>query len=150
MFRELAIISGLTLMIALTVFAATPVKKVEKKESTKEIYSIFNKGNALFLDARPFPQYEKGHIPGAINLPIHEEKGMELLLQLEDMLQSASKLVVYCTGTECDLSELLEKELLEIGILKNKIIVFKGGMDAWEKAGYPVSQETGFQKSLQP
>ncbi|NOZ13225.1 MAG: rhodanese-like domain-containing protein [Acidobacteria bacterium] len=150
MIRELAVVFGLTLMVALTVFAATPPKKIEKKESTEKVYKIFNEGNALFLDARPFPQFKAGHIPGAINLPIHGEKGMELLFQLEDMLQSAPKLVVYCTGIGCDLSELLAKRLLELGIPKAKIIVFKGGMGAWKKAGYPVSKDIGFQKSLQP
>ncbi|RLE18027.1 MAG: hypothetical protein DRJ14_04895 [Acidobacteria bacterium] len=149
MFRELIAVFGLTLMVALTVFAATPAKKAAENETSQKIYAIFNEGTALFLDARPFEQYKEGHIPGAINLPIHEENGLDLLFKLEDMLHSAPKLVVYCTGFGCDLSDILAKKLLEIDIPKDKIIVFKGGMEAWEKAEYPVSKDIGFQKSLQ-
>ncbi len=149
MLRELSSILVLTLMVALTVFAATPAKKAGEKESVGKIYGIFNEGNALFLDARPFEQYAEGHIPGAINMPVHKETGMDLLFRLEDMLHSSPKLVAYCTGIGCDLSDILAKKLVEIGIKKDKIIVFKGGMEAWTQAHYPVSTDTGFQKSLE-
>ena len=149
MFRESAVILVLTLMVALAVFSATPVKKTAGKESVENIYGIFNEGSALFLDARPFEQYAEGHVPGAINLPVHEEDGMDILFKLEDMLQSAPRLVVYCTGIGCGLSDILSKKLTEVGIPKEKIIVFEGGMDAWEQARYPVSTDTGFQQSLQ-
>ncbi|MCK5879813.1 MAG: rhodanese-like domain-containing protein [Holophagae bacterium] len=149
MFRESIIILALTLLVALAVFSATPAKKAAEKESVKNIYEIFNEGNALFLDARTFKQYAEGHFPGAINLPVHEENGIDLLFKLEDMLQSAPRLVVYCTGIGCGLSDILAEKLVEIGVPKEKIIVFEGGMDAWEQARYPVSTDTEFQKSLQ-
>ena len=149
MVREFFSILALTMMVALTVFAATPSEKPAKKESVEKIHAIFEKGNVLFLDARPFKQYAEGHIPGSINLSIHDEAGMDLLFKLEDMLKSAPKLVVYCTGIGCDLSDILAKKLMEIGIPETKLIVFKGGMEAWNQAHYPVSTDTGFQKSLQ-
>jgi len=149
MVREFFAILALTMMVALTVFAATPSDKPAEKENVEKIHAIFEKGNVLFLDARPFEQYAEGHIPGSINLSIHDEAGMDLLFKLEDMLNSAPNLVVYCTGIGCDLSDILAKKLVEIGIPERKIIVFKGGMEVWKQARYPVSTDTGFQKSLQ-
>lgn len=149
MYREFFSVLGLTVMVALTVFAATPAEKPAEKESIEKIHTIFEEGNVLFLDARPFDQYAQGHIPGSINLPVNEDAGINLLFKLEDMLNSAPKLVAYCTGIGCDLSDILAKKLMEIGIPETKIIVFKGGMEAWKQARYPVSTDTGFQKSLQ-
>jgi len=149
MYRELFSVLTLTMMVALTVFAATPAKKSAEMENVEKILAIFNEGNVLFLDARPFEQYAEGHIPGSINLSIYDEAGMDLLFKLKDMLDSAPKLVLYCTGISCDLSDILAKKLVEIGIPETKLIVFKGGMEAWKQARYPVSTDTGFQKSLQ-
>ena len=38
--------------------------------SQNELASIIGCENLLLIDARSFPEYEKGHIPGAVNLPL--------------------------------------------------------------------------------
>ena len=146
--RELINIVLLTLLVAVVMFCVTPPKKKVIHVSALQIHDILNSGNALFLDARPFEEYAEGHIEGAINIPIHDASGMDLIFKLEDMLQSAPQLVLYCNGEDCELSDILAKKLKDFGISEKKILVFKGGIEEWKQSGYPVSTDTEFQKLL--
>lgn len=98
----------------------------------EQAYSLFNKG-ILFIDARDEADYLAGHITNAINIPFddfdnHKQK-----------LESISKnkpVVIYCAGTECDLSILLGNLLFDEGY--KQVYIFFGGWNEWLDANYPV------------
>jgi len=152
MMRELMTIGILTLLVAATIWAATPAAPAKDSRvlDLATAHERFEAGDALFLDARSFEDYAAGHIPGAINIPVHDEGKLEMMVALEDMLRSAPVLVLYCTGPECDMSRLLAEDLEAFGIPAEQMRLFEGGMAQWQQAGYPVSTDTGFQESLQP
>jgi len=96
---------------------------------------IFEDQSALFLDARKAKEYSAGHIPRAINY--YAEEFDALAPKVLPNLDPSKTYVIYCTGSECDLSHDLAKRLGEQGFKHLK--VFFGGWPEWKKAGLPVS-----------
>lgn len=93
----------------------------------------------VFVDARNEDNYQAGHIPGAYELdPYHPEKYLDKVVPV---CQNAEVVVVYCTGNECEDSELSAILLRNIGIPNDKIFVYAGGYTDWTAAHLPV--ETG-------
>ncbi len=121
----------------------------ERKDvSIDKVYQIFEKGNCFFVDARSFEEYSKGHIEGAINIPFHSDRRDEYIVKVIDALNSAHYVVVYCDGSECGLSKMLGEELLNAGLKKEKLVIFKEGFEKWKEMKYPISKDLSFQKAL--
>jgi rhodanese-related sulfurtransferase len=88
----------------------------------------------LFLDARAKVEYDEGHIPGALPLPTGETD--KYYAMYENEIKHAKKLVTYCHGIGCRLSEKSAKFLVDKGY-KN-VAVFFGGWPQWNEAKLPV------------
>ncbi|MFD1068186.1 ArsR/SmtB family transcription factor [Oceanobacillus locisalsi] len=76
--------------------------------SFEELNKRMEKGEVLLLDVRPKEEYENGHIPGAVSIPVEE---------LEEKLSSLpanQDVVAYCRGPYC----LMSVEAVEL--LKSK------------------------------
>lgn len=100
-------------------------------------------GRIIFVDARNQDDYQDGHIPGAYELdPYHPEKEMGTVLPI---CQAAEKVVVYCTGGDCEDSDTAALLLQDAGVPDQKLFVYGGGFAAWEAAHLPV--ETGARNS---
>ena len=54
------------------------------------------------------------------------------------LLTREQPLITYCSGLECDDSFMLALFLREQGF--TNVVLFAGGFEAWEKAGYPVEK----------
>ena len=83
------------------------------------------------IDARTADEYEAGHIPGAI-LCDYFEMGQYFETVLP-RLDPGQRIGVYCSGPDCDDSEMLARELYRLGY--RKLCVFKGGIEEWTEAG---------------
>ena len=102
-----------------------------------EAYALFQKGAAVFIDARPADQYLTGHIAGALSLPAYEaDSYLDALLS---QVSPETTLVAYCSGAECDESHRTAEVLMQVGY--RNIVIFASGFPAWQRAGFPV--ETG-------
>lgn len=89
----------------------------------------------IILDARPEIFYRFGHVPGALSLPRDEfEKGYTRLKAKLDTNKSQA-MIIYCSDESCEDSELVHKALANLGY--TQISIFRGGWDAWTKAGLP-------------
>jgi rhodanese-related sulfurtransferase len=96
--------------------------------------AIFDKGDVLFVDARSHNDYENGHIPGAISLPLsHFEERIGSFLNRYPLEQP---IVTYCSGRTCEDSHDLVRFLLEMGF--TDVRIFIDGFPGWEAEGYPV------------
>ncbi len=137
-----------TCLVSLFIFASDIQKENGETLQLSEVYQLFESGEGFFVDARSYDEYKKLHIEGAISIPFHSEEKLHIISKMEDLLQSVPKIVVYCDGSECNLSKLLAEDLVEFGINREKIIIFKYGFEQWKKANYPVSNDTSFQESL--
>ncbi len=107
-------------------------KKVITEISPQEAASYLNKKGYVFLDVREPSEYQKGHIPGAKNLPrgLLEFKIAKLFPD-----RKAQTIIVYCRSG--GRAALATKVLQEMGY---KAVNLKGGIAAWKKAGLPIEK----------
>jgi rhodanese-related sulfurtransferase len=91
----------------------------------------------IFIDARDDAHYEAGHIPGAYHFDrFHPENYLTNVLQV---CLGAQQIVFYCNGGECDDSEHAAIILRDsIGIPKEKLFVYGGGITEWATNGLPI------------
>jgi len=107
-----------------------------KAVTLEQAYTLFNK-DVKFVDARDESDYLSGHITNSINLPFDDFDNHKQKL---DLLSKEKPLVIYCAGTDCDLSILLGNLLFEQGY--KQVYVFFGGWLEWVNANYPVENPT--------
>ena len=102
-------------------------------------------GSIIFVDARDDDHYQAGHIPGAFQLDYyHPDKYLPTVVTAS---QAAKQIVVYCTGGDCEDSEMTAIMLRDGGIPNQKLFVYSGGMNEWEARQEPI--ETGARNSGQ-
>lgn len=98
--------------------------------SYEQMKKILNQKDFLIIDARQPDSYTKGHIPGAINIFALDDPNVKVPKIFD--LPSNKKIVVYCDGGACDLSEELAKELVGSFGFKD-VFVYAGGWAEWEQ-----------------
>src|SRR5258707_295938 len=90
----------------------------------------------VFIDARDDRHYTEGHIPGAFQFDrYYPEKHLPAVLPA---CLNATKIVVYCSGGNCEDSEFAALTLKDAGALLERIVVYAGGMTEWAAKGWPV------------
>ena len=92
----------------------------------EELLAGLSSGKVALLDVRPEQEYEAGHLPEAINIP---------LAQLEDMLERLPRdreVVAYCRGPYCVLSHEAVQRLRQLGY---RVRRFEEGFPEWKAAG---------------
>jgi len=86
------------------------------------------------VDARTRDNYDNGHIPGAVSLPVGQFDALiDTFLDQHDIEQP---IVTYCSGRTCEDSHNLAQLLTDFGYADVK--VFIDGYPGWEAEGYPV------------
>ena len=93
-------------------------------------------GSPLLLDARSAVDYGNGRIPSAVSLPYDSVE--DAFENVKVLLSREQPVITYCSGLECDDSFMLALFLREQGF--TNVVLFAGGFEAWEKAGYPVEK----------
>ena len=95
---------------------------------------IFDKDEVLFVDARSQNDYDNGHIPGAVSLPVGRfEERIESFL---NRYPPEQPIVTYCTGRTCEDSHDLAQYLSDVGF--TDVRIFIDGFPGWEAEGYPI------------
>jgi rhodanese-related sulfurtransferase len=112
--------------------------------SLAQAKKIYKDSKVVFLDARAKVEYDQFHIPGALPFPAGETD--KYYAMYEGRIKKAKKLVTYCHGIGCGLSEKAAKALVEKGY-KN-VAVFFGGEPQWREANLPF--ESGDAKASKP
>lgn len=113
-------------------------KEAEFKEpkaiTIDQAYKLFKQG-IVFIDARESEEYTDDHILNAISIPFYEydENAFKL-----NSIKKDQPIVVYCAGSDCDLSILLGDQLFEMGY--KKTYIFFGGWNEWLDAKYPTEK----------
>lgn len=105
-----------------------------KAITLEQAYTLFNK-DVKFVDSRDEADYIIGHITNSINIPFDDFDNHKQKLE---KLSKEKPLVIYCAGTDCDLSHLLANLLFEQGY--KQVYVFFGGWNEWLNASYPTEK----------
>lgn len=110
------------------------------------------RGQGLLLDSRVPEWFQKGTIPGAINLPFTtlapENPYRDEILTALGGRQTASgwdfanalELVMFCNGPWCDQSPRAIRNLLDVGYPSDKLSYYRGGMQLWLLLGLTTQQ----------
>jgi rhodanese-related sulfurtransferase len=96
-------------------------------------------GLIVFIDARNEELYLNGHIPGAWQFDYyHPESTLGGVLAL---CATATNVVVYCHGGDCEDSALSSQFLMQAGVPAPRLQVYYEGFERWTNSG--MSMETG-------
>lgn len=87
-------------------------------------------GEAVVIDVRPSEEYEAGHIPGALSLPLEH-----LEARLEEIASNV-EVVAYCRGPLCLLAPQAVAILRRRGLNAQRL---EDGMPEWRQAGLGVA-----------
>jgi ArsR family transcriptional regulator len=99
-----------------------PVSREELLERTRA-------GLVTVLDVRPADEFDAGHIPGAISMPL-----TELESRIAE-LDPAQEIVAYCRGAYCVLSFEAVAALRALGF---KVRRLEDGLPEWKASGLPL------------
>lgn len=133
--------------------AGEGVKTVGELELIKFMETHVAEGKGLLIDSRIPEWYQKGTIPGAINIPFSvmspENKYRVQILEAlgarnEDEtwnFSDAQDLLLFCNGPWCDQSPRAISDLLQAGYPAEKIRYYRGGMQLWLMLGFNTLNE---------
>jgi len=99
-----------------------------------EARQLFDSGEYVFVDARSPEDYEAGHIPGAVSLPVGQSE--ERVAAFLEHYPPEASIITYCSGRTCQDSHHLAEFLLEFGY--DNVTVFIDGFPGWEAEGHPI------------
>lgn len=99
--------------------------------SRKELMQRSKDGLVTILDVRPGEEYQVGHIPGAINVPL-EQIGQHLTDLPKDQ-----DVIAYCRGEYCVLAFEAVATLRKKGFSARRL---EEGYPEWKAAGLPVEE----------
>jgi rhodanese-related sulfurtransferase/DNA-binding transcriptional ArsR family regulator len=97
----------------------------------KELLERARKSLVTVLDVRPAEEFAAGHVPGAVNIPIHElEKRLSELPRRKEV-------VAYCRGPYCLMSYDAVQLLRKKGLKARRL---EAGLPEWRHAGLPIER----------
>jgi DNA-binding transcriptional ArsR family regulator len=95
-------------------------------------------GSVVVLDVRPPKEYNNGHLPGAVNVP---------LSQLEETLKTLSPgtdVVAYCRGKYCLMAYAAVDYMTSVGVSAQRLNV---GFSEWRLSNLPVEKHLSEDKT---
>ena len=103
--------------------------------SRKELYRRLRSGDRLVvLDVRPKDEFDAGHLPGAVSVPLAElERRLKQLPKSRDI-------VAYCRGPYCALAPEAVRVLTKRGYRARRL---EDGFPEWSAAGLPTERTDG-------
>jgi rhodanese-related sulfurtransferase len=96
----------------------------------KTTYAIRERDDVFLLDVREPHEYDQGHIPGVVLIPMKQ-----IANRVDEIPQGKSVIVICRSGNR---SDQVTRFLRENGY--DRVHNIKGGILAWQKAGYPVEK----------
>jgi len=104
----------------------TPVKRDQLLEMARA-------GEAMVIDVRPPNEYQAGHIPGAVNIPL------DTLPERLAELPKEQEIVAYCRGPYCMLAFEAVERLRQQGYRARRL---EDGYPEWKAEQLPVERQT--------
>jgi rhodanese-related sulfurtransferase len=96
----------------------------------RELAELLRSGEGLVIDVRPPEEYEAGHIPGAVNVPL------EALPRRLAELPRGKEIVAYCRGPYCMLAVEAVRRLRKRGYSARRL---EDGFPEWKSEGRPIA-----------
>jgi rhodanese-related sulfurtransferase len=106
----------------------------------------FHDRGALFVDVSDEPDWKKGHIPGAVNLPSYWQESDPTKPRfrettLSKIVDRSEEFVLYCVNPNESFDCLPAFEAAKaVAWGYQKVYRYSGGPQGWREAGYPLEQ----------
>lgn len=132
--------------------AGTGVETLGELEVMDFLEARVANGKGLLIDSRLPEWFEKGSIPGAINVPFatvedsnpYRDQILEALgaVKLGESwnYDGAMELALFCNGAWCDQSPRAIQSLMSAGYPAAKLKYYRGGMQSWVSLGLTVKK----------
>lgn len=109
--------------------AYRPQKNQFPQIAPREVQALQRQGKLLLLDVRPRLEYEAGHLPGAVSIPLDELKH-----RMKE-LPRTNTIAAYCRGPYCVFADQALDLLARRGW---KVARLEEGVSEWQQAGLSV------------
>ena len=125
--RELAEnnLSRVDLLIRTYLLAKDSLEPISANELLQRVHDH----RVTVLDVRPTEEFASGHLPGAVNIPLHDLE--QRLAELPNHLE----VVAYCRGPYCVLSFDAVAKLRDRGYQARRL---ENGYPEWKRSGLPI------------
>jgi rhodanese-related sulfurtransferase len=104
--------------------------------TAKEVKLLLEETDAVLVDARPVEFYRLKHIRGAVNVPL-DVFDVVYMMKLNG-LAPERRIIVYGRTISRHFDEEVAHRLTQRD--REDVVVFTGGLSAWEEQGFPVEQ----------
>lgn len=101
--------------------------------TASELVQRMSEEDVIILDVRPRDEFQAGHLPNAVNIPVDE---LDSSLQ---KLPTGAKIIAYCRASYCLLSDMAALLLKDHGY---DVEVFQDGFPEWRIQGLPYETES--------
>ena len=101
-----------------------------------QVKEMLDAKQAVVVDARNAQFFARGHIAGAVTLPLEEARKTPTS-PFKTRVATDATIIAYCNGFSCHDSMDLAKLLMHAGY--GSVYVFEGGFPEWRDAGYPTA-----------
>jgi rhodanese-related sulfurtransferase len=99
--------------------------------SPEELQGAMRKKEILLIDARPEVEFQAGHLPGAVSMPI------DTLSRRINELPDGKTIVAYCRGPYCVYAD---EALILLSAHGYAVKRLEEGVAEWQQAGYPLEK----------
>ena len=120
--------------VALSAFLVLPAQaaKVSPTEISGAVTVDADRG-VIFVDVRKNSDWDAGRIPGAKHIELKKKYNEA---SLGKVIAKGKEVVIYCNGAGCMRSSKASIKAVSWGF--TKVYYFRGGLPAWQIAGFPV------------
>lgn len=109
------------------------MKKFHTIEADELHRQLASDDRPVLVNALAREAFEDERIPGSISIPV-----ASAVRVAGEVLAKDQPVVVYCASRSCTASPTLAQKLVDLGF--TEVSDFDGGLEAWERAGYPVQR----------
>ena len=102
----------------------------------KKAFELLDDVETVFVDTRDEEDYSRAHIQRAVSLPASTKE--QRFESVQPLLPEEARLVLYCSGPECEMARQVSHFLVRLGY--RNLFIMEAGFPAWDKAGYPVER----------
>ncbi len=132
--RRSVFISGI-LVLTFAIVSLTALAQERPRITAEELKKMIDgKADIVVVDNQPKTEYNKAHIPGAVNLPWAME------IEGPGDLPRGKLLILYCGCAHEEDSASVADQLIE-NFGYEEIKLLKGGLSEWQKLGYPIEKK---------
>lgn len=101
---------------------------------SNRLFEMMHAGKAVLIDVRPLEEFEAGHIPGAVSLPLDD-----LTTRISQLPRDA-RIVAYCRDAYCVLAPQAVRAMSRFGLTTERLEI---GFTEWVAGGRPVEVTAG-------